>query len=308
MGARRTPWQKALSGLVDYAGLFPPAGLDMLRVLEEYAGYSRGPRSWMLGRLVVAGPRLEELAAALSAGPPERFGITAWPLTVVLGPEPEADVERIARLRAGALGALVRPHAVEGLAQSADAVHRLRALVPRDLDVYVEIPRTADVSAVATAVRQAGALAKIRTGGVRLGDVPAPEPVLQFISACAALGLPFKATAGLHHPVRRVAPLTYEAGSACDTMYGFLNVLFAAAALWHGQGQEAARQLLLADSAETLRARPYGLEWLGHAFAAPDLVTVRQRFFHSVGSCSFTEPVEELEACGADLAGAGAAP
>ena len=56
-----------LAGAIDYAGLFPPAALDMAGAVSEYASYVRSGDRWALGRFVVAASRLEELRAAHEA-------------------------------------------------------------------------------------------------------------------------------------------------------------------------------------------------------------------------------------------------
>ena len=50
--------------VVDYAGLFPPAGLDMRAAVGNYARYAAGPWAWALGRFIVPVSRLEELERA----------------------------------------------------------------------------------------------------------------------------------------------------------------------------------------------------------------------------------------------------
>src|SRR5712692_2981712 len=57
-------------------------------------------------------------------------------------------------------------------------------------------------------VQRAGCFAKLRTGGVKPEMIPAVGDVAAFIAACAERRLAFKATAGLHHPVRALHPLT----------------------------------------------------------------------------------------------------
>ena len=57
-----TPLRSLLTGLVDYAGLFPPAELAMAQAVEKYASYRKGAHTWMLGRFVLPVPRLEEFA------------------------------------------------------------------------------------------------------------------------------------------------------------------------------------------------------------------------------------------------------
>ncbi len=50
-----------LAGAIDYAGLFPPAGLDMPEAARNYANYRSGPHAWALGRFIVPSARLNEV-------------------------------------------------------------------------------------------------------------------------------------------------------------------------------------------------------------------------------------------------------
>jgi hypothetical protein len=121
-----------------------------------------------------------------------------------------------------------------------------------------------------------GLRAKIRCGGAR---VPTVEEVADFIRGCRSRGLVFKATAGLHHPYPT------EAGE-----HGFLNLLGAAV---FGDEEEALREEppAFALDAESFR-------WRDREALPTQLADVRASLFHSIGTCSFFEPVEELERLG----------
>src|SRR5438477_108730 len=69
-----------------------------------------------------------------------------------------------------------------------------------------------------------GQRAKIRTGGVTPEAFPKSAEIVRFVRTCLAANVPFKATAGLHHPIRCFHPLTYDADSPQGTMHGFLNL------------------------------------------------------------------------------------
>ena len=50
-----------LAGIVDYAGLFPPARLPLEQAIRAYVRYTREDEAWMLGRFVCPAGRLSEL-------------------------------------------------------------------------------------------------------------------------------------------------------------------------------------------------------------------------------------------------------
>ena len=138
-----------------------------------------------------------------------------------------------------------------------------RAPVPPDIapEVYVE---GGDLDELA----RRGLRAKVRCGGEH---VPSVDELGEFIRGCRERGLPFKATAGLHHAVRQ------------NGGHGFLNVL--AAAIFD-------EDALAEEDAEAFRVTETEFVWRDRA-APPN-----RGLFVSFGSCSFFEPVEELKALG----------
>ena len=126
-----------------------------------------------------------------------------------------------------------------------------------------------------------GAYAKIRTGG---DTVPSAETVADFLHRAAQLRMPFKATAGLHHPLPTAG------------MHGFLNVFIAAAFAWHG----AERSLLLEilHATDPPQFTDDGLRCCGHTLTTAQIESARRDFAHSFGSCSFEEPIADLRALG----------
>ncbi len=155
---------------------------------------------------------------------------------------------------------------------------------------YCEVPLPA-----LDQVRQAGCFAKLRTGGVKPEAIPPVQHVAAFILACAERRLPFKATAGLHHPIRALHPLTYEVQAPQAVMHGFLNVFLAAAFAWHGQREI---ELILMETDPTAFRFDDRAHWRDWSLAAEQVRDARQQFAHSFGSCSFEEPIQGLEALG----------
>jgi hypothetical protein len=143
-----------------------------------------------------------------------------------------------------------------------------------------------------------GAFAKVRTGGLTPGAIPDSERLADFLVAAAARRVPFKATAGLHHPIRSERPLTYAPDSPHATMHGFLNVFTAAAFAWHGAERALIVDLLNETEAESLQFGPKALEWRGHQLFTEHIAEARRSFAHSFGSCSFEEPISDLRGLG----------
>lgn len=212
-----------LRGIVDYAGLFPPASLDLASAVRNYDAYRRGPRAWMLGRFVVPASRAGEVPAD-------------FPLSTIA---PDKSRERAGEVE------------------------------------YIEIPVTADPTGI-------NARAKIRTGGLTADAYPSPEALAGFLRRAAAARVPFKATAGLHHPL------------PAPPMHGFVNVFLAAGLVWHGASA--------ADALATLRETSFRFgadaEWGAYRLTAEQIRAARAEFAIGFGSCSFEEPIADLEALG----------
>ena len=290
-----------LAHAIDYAGLFPPAQLDMPGAVAEYESYLASSDAWALGRFVVPAGRLDELAGVardatsnpLGAGQAERQ------LSVVLGADLAADVERARAFCAHASdrrwwGGI---DAVELRASTPEAIREAMRVVPDDFERYVEIPISEDPTPLVRAIGEAGAFAKVRTGGTTTDAFPASDHVARFLATCLREAVPFKATAGLHHPLRGEYPLTYEPGSACGQMYGFLNVFLAAAFLADGLDEADARRLLEERDPSAVSFGRMDATWRSHRLPVDRLERSR-RVLTSFGSCSFREPIDDLAALG----------
>jgi hypothetical protein len=288
MSALRT----LLGESIDYAGLFPPAGLGMADAVANYASYRAGSYAWALGRFVVPASRLGEIETLVPHQP--------WRLAALLGPEPAADIEAIGEFNcrhaaAGASGVTV--DVVEAKADSPEAVERLLSRVPAYLGAYVEIPIIADPQPLAHAVGARGARLKVRTGGVTADAFPATSDLVRFIATAQRAGVPFKATAGLHHPLRAEYRLTYEPESACGVMFGFLNLFLATAFAADGLDERETAMLLEERDPATIGFDSNGVEWRGRRLELDAIQRARASVV-SFGSCSFTEPIGDLQSLG----------
>ena len=284
-----------LAHAVDYAGLFPPASLGMEQAVRNYRRYrtetdSGGEFAWMLGHFVVGAQRLGEFADSFErvcCGEREE----PWTLSVVCSGDPAADMRAMEEFQQGA--AFIS--AIETRVASPEAAEALLVRTQDAPTQYVEFA-PAMAESILPMLRSHRARAKLRTGGVTADAIPAAEAVAGFMMACRRAGVAFKATAGLHHAARGVRRLTYQAQSPQATMHGFINVLLAAGLIFHGGSREAAVKTLLEEDSGMFRLEENAIAWHDHRLTTEQILEVRGQFAIGFGSCSFTEPVEDLKA------------
>jgi len=233
-----------LEGLIDHAALFPPASMSLEDSLAEDRAARESPHAALLNRFVVPAARLAELPAEHA------------PLSVVLASVADAE------LVAGADGVEAVELLLDGARpRSADLVAGYRALRPLGVETYFELVLDESwrdsLPAAIGAVAAVGGRVKLRCGGA---VTPSVEQVALVVAACRDAGVPFKATAGLHHAVRR------------GDEHGFLNLLAATAA------PPGRIEAVLAEEDH----------------AALELDGADRTLFTSFGSCSWREPVDDL--------------
>lgn len=285
-----------LHGLIDYAGLFPPAQLDMQSAVNGYASYRQGDRAWMLGRFVVPSSRLEEFEGAAAALLPKVRDADPWALAL-LGGDPVHDAEQIFAFNERHAKTAVGRAVIDTLEVKAGSVEELERRVrsaPPGVLVYVEVPIATDPGDLLAALGNLGGRAKMRTGGITPDAIPAVRDVARFIRIARDQGVPFKATAGLHHALRGSYPLTYEPDAPRGTMHGFLNVFLAALVADAGADLADIEAVLTESDPGAFRFDDGGIGWSDRHAPVEDVERLRARVAISFGSCSFTEPVDEL--------------
>jgi hypothetical protein len=226
----------ALAALIDHAPTFPPASLPVAEAIEEDRRARASGHAWLLRRLVWPASKLDAL------GGEERE------LSVLLDAPYEGD-----------------PRAAS-IETRWDA--QLQTLIG---EAYVELPLGDGLEERVALLAERGYRAKVRCGGE---TVPSAAELGRFLRACREARVPFKATAGLHHPLAR------------DGAHGFLNVL--AACVFEDESALAGDVSLDGEA----------LRWNGRAVGAEELERVRRDGFVAIGSCSFFEPVDDLDRLG----------
>jgi hypothetical protein len=332
----KPPLRALLTGLIDYAGLFPPAKLPMPPAVENYARYLTVEHHWMLGRFICPVSRLEEFRAAAKNSLPGLDDVVeravadeadeplptrrpqpsrkddddpttaydhfpGWRLSALIDGELDENLDAIFAFNhehSRPENGLAVIDAIELKATTPTGIDEALDLIPDELFPFFELPigKDADIRGFLTALAGSDAGAKIRTGGVTPEAFPTPQAVADFIAACHAAEVPFKATAGLHHPIRAEYNLTYEPNCPRGVMHGFLNVFLAAAFLNHRKiDAKAAAQLLEERDAKSITATDSGIRWRTHELATYEIDQTRRAFALSYGSCSFEEPIDDLK-------------
>ena len=283
--------------LVDYAGLFPPSQVSMQEAVLNYATYRSSNFGWMLGRFVIPVSRLDEFleTAGELLG---RDGRNLWHLSVLAGEDISATIRQIKEFnRVNAPNVIA--DVVEVRAATVSKIENTVNLLPDGVTAYFEISTGDGFADLVTALALRKQKAKIRTGGVTTADFPAAREVIRFVRTCMAANVPFKATAGLHHPLRCFRPLTYAEDAPQGTMHGFLNTL-----LMTGFARESYRiglleEVMEEEFEEVFAFTESGAAWRGeHILTLGHIERLRAKGMNSFGSCSFDEPVEDLQTMG----------
>jgi hypothetical protein len=301
-----------MAGLIDYAGLFPPAKLSMTEAVEAFARGRIGLHEWALGRFICPASRLEEFSQAAAVMMPgtyatsgyrEHADMQPWRISVLIDGRLEGDLEVIAafnqRHEEEDRG-LASADALELKVSKPDEIDEAVELIPDDFYPFFEFPAEVvtggDARGLIAALAGHMAAAKIRTGGITPEAFPSSRAVAAFLVACNAADVSFKATAGLHHPVRAEHPLTYEPGSPRGIMHGFLNLFLAAAMVReHRVDEQTTVRILEEQNAGAFRFTEDGVRWNNLVLDPMQIAHARETFALSYGSCSFDEPVGDLK-------------
>lgn len=298
---------------VDYAGLFPPASLPIAEVVANYSNYLKSAERAMLGRLIVPALSLEDFKLAAASLIPNDSVTPAWRISALLPPveiQPgsldtrkfDSAIEAIYTFNQHYhsnqnVGAVV--DCIEVKTSSIEALNASVERLPTGISSFLEIPDltnpTPMIAAIAQVPNEKKVFAKVRTGGVTPDLVPMARNVARFIRSCASHGVGFKATAGLHHPIRAQYRLTYQSDSPVSYLFGFLNVFVAAMiAFEHDVSEDVLEEILTTEDASRFGFDQNQLAWDDLAVKGDRVDSIREQGIVSFGSCSFVEPTTEL--------------
>jgi hypothetical protein len=313
-----------LDGIIDYAGLFPPAQLPMDEAFARFIEHRSSDDGWMLARFVCPAARLAELEPLVAGAESSRFPI----VVSVLGRGGDTletflesvyqDEKKMAAFSVHLADRVVvdmfevrLPEAGGAAVAVNQASLRLTGNNSRVLTPFFEVSLLGEwrprLPAAAAAVRDTDRKAvdrnrvglKIRCGGLEASAIPEVAAVAAAIATCRATGVPLKATQGLHHPFRHHDP------ELDADVHGFIN-LFAASTLAHVHDLSVTKLIEIVAEVDP-EAFVFGrghLAWRDLEASADEVAEARGALLTSFGSCSFSEPRDDLRTLGFVVEGA----
>lgn len=312
-----------MEGIIDYAGLFPPADLSLDTALQKYSQYRQSDDSWMLSRFIIPGMRLDELEPygerLFQKGDPYEFS--------VLGRETETISEYREHLD-DLLSAINTFHDTHDGNVTTDILEiKLphEVVFANDIDLLTEVynetlqrldisPRTPnevffeglfeknwkkEIILILKAMHRHAQnfegqnvrppAFKLRCGGVEADMVPSLEQVALALNTAREQNIAVKCTAGLHHPVRH-----YD-DSVKTRMHGFFNVFGGAMLSYaHDLSNKQLMEILEEEDPDRFRFSDKELRWNDLSVSTHEIAELRDVALISFGSCSFDEPREDL--------------
>jgi hypothetical protein len=162
--------------------------------------------------------------------------------------------------------------------------------------IFIELPpeqRTSESMVIDLLAQQERFGIKLRCGGEIPAAFPSAEQIGTSLYNAAQAGIPFKATAGLHHPFPRIEEIMRV------KQHGFIN-LFSAAMFLKAQkvDRESVTEILEDENRDNFQLKGERLVWKERSLSMNDIESIRHNFAISFGSCSFTEPLDDLRHAG----------
>jgi hypothetical protein len=284
----------AFGSLIDYAGTFPPASLPMDEAVETFRRIRGTPNRWVMGRFLCRASELERLAAVATGS--LRRGEPPWSIGVIfdithgaaaaLGQEFQREMAPI--MSVASAEARATPEAPPG------ALIDAMATIDPDITAFIEVDTAANlkeqIRGIGTALRERGRPggAKLRCGGTTPEAFPTVDDVASFIWETSGSSMPFKATAGLHHPVRH-----HDEGLGV-WRHGFVNILLASVACDAGESRSTVEQIVAETDPDAFAIGTMAASWRDVSLPGAAIARSRRSGFTAFGSCDVDEPLAEL--------------
>ena len=294
-----------LDKLIDYAGLFPPAKLEIEPSLKNYAEYIKSTDKWMMSQFIIPVLRLNEIPTGLMKNYSKNFPLN---LSLISGDicNDIATVNKFINMNNNSTiftGYESRISDLAMFSQNLLDVQELGQNQNLNFESFYEVSpndswmnqmnEAVSIISAFNAEYEAGVGFKLRCGGIEANMFPSAESIAQAILACKDASVAMKFTAGLHHPVRHYSE------SVKTKMYGFFNIFIGGMiADKFNLEADTLTTILLDENPENFTFDDNGLHWKTYSISNLEIQNYRQESFISYGSCSFNEPREDLQQLG----------
>ncbi len=284
-----------LEGVFDYAGLFPPAKLDMSVALDKYIRHIQGKEEWIVSRFVCPAASLAELANVID----RRESTPEFPVTVIGHASTNYDewleaLEQDAETMTSFMESVGDAASLEAFEVRLPSYTNMELCLKdlnafSEVDVFLELPWGDGLEDGFAALAQTEWIgAKGRCGGLDRASFPEPDSLACFLHSAFALDVPIKLTAGLHHPLPGIDEMNG------GRMHGFLNVLTAASLCVSGDmSRKELVEVLRDGSLDHWTFTDKGMGWRGHKVSIDEVEEMRDLCL-GIGSCSIDEPIVDL--------------
>jgi len=304
--------KELMSGLIDYAGLFPPASLPIDKAIAEYLFYKKSEYKDIVSRFVVPVSSVENLKLIC-----KEHNVKNISLSVIL-PEmgfDENNEKAIYQAIDNLSNNIKSNNFIEVssfeiklpknlTAETKDDITQLSKKIISQINLLNESSRiffepyvlddnwknNIDIACDIISVNKDKSGFKLRTGGVTKDAFPHTDILAYSIKKCSDLKIKFKATAGLHHPLR------HYNSSVKTKMHGFFNVFIGfLIAGKYNPGLEVLKRIINSESPEKFNFTDDFITYGNYALSLKDIKKIKESFMLSYGSCSIDEPIDDLK-------------
>ncbi len=312
-----------MRGIIDYAGMFPPANLELTPAFRNYLDYISSDDEWMMDKFVCTRKSFESFTKndsdvyrllkeydserrvsftlLLTGGKTAKDFLTSF----------EADLKHVKDFAEKNASTEVNSFEVKLPEELFDRYNKyglqtflkdsceiLKSFDMQESVIFFEPPvnnnyefvfeKLAHTSTEMNDACKSGF--KLRTGGIMPELFPSTQQVSFALKTCRDNKVRFKATAGLHHPVR------HYNDSVSTKMHGFLNV-FGAGILAYSNplSLKEINDVIKDERAESFMFTAEEFKWNEITADADSITKARNEFVNSFGSCSFDEPKDDLK-------------
>lgn len=311
-----------MNGIIDYAGMFPPANLELKPAFQNYLNYISSDDEWMMDKFVCSmksfgtiadtntdvykllknytSERRVSFSLLLTGGKTAKEFLKSFETDLkqvndfignndveINSFEVKIPNELFDKFNTNALKIFFKDY--RDMLNSFDKQESSVFFEPPVNDNYKFVfEKFAHTAAEIIDENRKGF--KLRTGGITPELFPSTEQVSFALKTCRDNKVRFKATAGLHHPVR------HYNDSVSTKMHGFLNI-FGAGVLAYSNllSLKEINEIIQDEHSVSFVFTEDKFKWNDIPADADSITNARKEFVNSFGSCSFDEPKDDLK-------------